>query len=96
MEEVGGDQSIETLGRPEPIMLLKLPIMILSNAPKFPLLCSNIPQLCPIMLQIYSYKLCLDCSIRVSNASMNILLACGDCSNRVYQSLTNLFFTMYL
>ena len=35
--------------RPEPIMLLKLPIMLLSNAPKISLLCSNYAQSCPIM-----------------------------------------------
>ena len=38
------------LSRPEPIMLLKLPIMLLSNAPKFSLLCPNYAPLCPIML----------------------------------------------
>ena len=27
--------------RPEPIMLFKLPIMLLSNAPKYSLLCPN-------------------------------------------------------
>ena len=27
-----------SMGRPEPIMLYKLPVMLLSNAPKFPLL----------------------------------------------------------
>ena len=36
--------------RPEPIMLLKLPIMLLSNAPNFSLLCPNYAPLCPIML----------------------------------------------
>ena len=36
--------------RPEPIMLFKLPIMLLSNAPKFSLLCPNYAPLCPIML----------------------------------------------
>ena len=38
------------LTRPEPIMLLKLPIMLLSNAPNFSLLCPNYAPLCPIML----------------------------------------------
>ena len=36
--------------KPEPIMLLKLPIMLLSNAPNFSLLCPNYAPLCPIML----------------------------------------------
>ena len=36
--------------RPEPIMLFKLPIMLLSNAPKFSLLCPNYAPVCPIML----------------------------------------------
>ena len=39
--------------RPEPIMLLKLPIMLLSIAPNFYLLCPNyapFAQLCPFML----------------------------------------------
>ena len=36
-------------GRPEPIMLLKLPIMLLGNAPKIFLLCSNYAQSCAIM-----------------------------------------------
>jgi len=40
--------------RPDPIMLLKLPIMLLSNDPKFCLLCSSYAQLCPIMPQICS------------------------------------------
>ena len=83
-------------------MFLKLPIMLLSIAPKFPLLCSNYA---PIMLSCvplcskYAHiKLCLDCSIRVPNASVNVLLECfislcGDCSTRVYQSSTNFFFT---
>ena len=35
-------------------MLLKLLIMLLSNAQKFPLLCSYYTQLCPIMPQICS------------------------------------------
>ena len=42
-------------------MLLKLPIMLLSIAPKFPLLCSK-------------YAHIKDCSIRVPNASVNVLL----------------------
>ena len=49
--------SLPVTTRPEPIMLLKLPIMLLSIAPKFPLLCSNYAQLCTIMLQIFSYKI---------------------------------------
>ena len=52
-------------------MLLKLPNMLLSNAPKFPLLCSNYVPLCSIYAHI---KLCLDCSIRVFNASVNVLI----------------------
>ena len=35
--------------RPEPIMLLKSPIMLLDNAPKISLLCFNYAQRCPIM-----------------------------------------------
>ena len=42
------------LTRPEPIMLLKLPIMLLSNAPNFSLLCPNYAPLCPIMLHYAS------------------------------------------
>ena len=38
--------------RPEPIMLFKLPIMLLSNAPKFSLLRPNYAQLWPIVLLI--------------------------------------------
>ena len=34
-----------------PIMLFKLPIMLLSNAPNFSLLCLNYAPFCPIMLQ---------------------------------------------
>ena len=41
---------------------------------QFLLLCSNYAQLCPIIFQICSYKMCLDCSIRVSNVSVNVLL----------------------
>ena len=42
--------------RPEPIMLLKLPIvMLLSNAPNFSLLCPNYAPLCPIMLRSINY-----------------------------------------
>ena len=41
---------VNTMPRPEPIMLLKLPIMLLSNAPNFSLLCPNYAPLCPIML----------------------------------------------
>ena len=40
--------------RLEPIMLLKLPIILLSNTPKFPLLYSNYAQLCLIMPQVCS------------------------------------------
>ena len=47
--------------RTEPIMLLKLPTMFFSNAPKFPLLCFNYAQLC---------------SIRAFNALVNVLLGC--------------------
>ena len=36
--------------RHAPIMLLKLPIMLLSNASNFSLLCSNYARLCSIML----------------------------------------------
>ena len=36
--------------RHEPIMLFKLPIMVLSIAPKFSLLCPNYAPLWPIML----------------------------------------------
>ena len=36
--------------RPEPIMLFKLPIMLLSIAPKNYLLCFNYASSCPIML----------------------------------------------
>ena len=68
------DSTLVAGSRPEPIMLLKLPIMLLSIAPNFPLLCSNYAQLCPIMLQIFSHKLCLDCSIRVFNTSVIVLL----------------------
>ena len=35
--------------RPEPIMVFKLPIKILSNASKFSLSCANYAPLCPIM-----------------------------------------------
>ena len=40
-----------------PIMLLKLPIMLWSNAPKFPLLCSNYAPLCSTIIQhfLFSY-----------------------------------------
>ena len=38
------------INRPEPIMLFKLPIMLLSNAPKCSLLCPNYAPLWPIML----------------------------------------------
>ena len=44
--------------RPEPIMLLNFPIMLLSNAPNFSQLCSTVrAQLCSIML----HKLLLAC-----------------------------------
>ena len=36
--------------RHKPIVLFKLPIMLLSIAPKFSLLCPNYAPLCPIML----------------------------------------------
>ena len=36
--------------RPEPIMLFKLHIMLLSNAPTFSLLCPNYAPLWPIIL----------------------------------------------
>ena len=36
--------------RSEPLMLFKLPIMLLSNAPKISLLCPSYAPLCPIML----------------------------------------------
>ena len=36
--------------RPGPIMLFKLPIILLSNAPKFSLLCPNYALLCLFML----------------------------------------------
>ena len=41
---------IQLNSRPGPIMLFKLPIMLLSNAPKFSLLCPNYALLWPIML----------------------------------------------
>ena len=41
--------------RPEPIMLLKLPIMLLSNAPKFSLLCHHYAPVYPIKLQKCCY-----------------------------------------
>ena len=44
------DIIVKVQTRPEPIMLFKLPIMLLSNAPKFSLLCPNYAPLCPIML----------------------------------------------
>ena len=44
-----GPLAYSASGRPEPIMLLKLPIMLLSNAPKISLLCSNYAQSCSIM-----------------------------------------------
>ena len=57
------------LYRPKPIMLFRLPIMLLSIAPKFSLLCSNYAPLCSIktwptdcFIRIY------DCSIRVSRS----------------------------
>ena len=34
--------------RPGPIILFKLPIILLNNAPKFSLLCPNYAPLCPI------------------------------------------------
>ena len=43
--------------RPERIMLFKLPIMLLSNAPKFSLLCPNYAPLCPIMLHKKDHEL---------------------------------------
>jgi len=42
-------QIVTSWVKPEPIMLLKLPIMLLSNAPKISLLCSNYAQICPSM-----------------------------------------------
>ena len=68
-------------------MLLKLPIMLLSNAPKISLLCSN------IMLRAVS--LCPkhftgECSIKVFNylneCFIGVFYLSGDCSIRVYQS----------
>ena len=73
------------LGRPEPIMLLKLPIMLLSNASKIFLSCSNYAQGCNIM-PWYNFK--VECSIRVFNCIniCSIRVSCfgGDCSIRVY------------
>ena len=82
--------------RPEPIMLFKLPIKLLSNAQNFPYYAPIIPSCVSLSSKFAHIKLCLDHSIRVSNASVNVLLAystCGDCSIRVYRSLTKLFFT---
>ena len=45
--------------RSEPIMLFTLPIMPLSNAPKFSLLCPNYAPLCPIMLHYMLHKMLL-------------------------------------
>ena len=54
------------------IMLLKLSIMLLSNVPNFPLSCSNYSH-CPLLCSKYApRKLCLDCSIRVSERSIRI------------------------
>ena len=44
------DDPIAIVDRPAPIMLFKLPIMLLSNVPKYSLLCPNYAPLCPIML----------------------------------------------
>ena len=66
--------------RPEPIMLLKLPIMLLSNASKISLLCSNYA---PIML--WAVSLCpkhastiLQLNAQLENliTLMNVLLEC--------------------
>ena len=43
------DIVIFTITSHAPIMLLKLPIMLLSNASNFSLLCSNYARLCSIM-----------------------------------------------
>ena len=42
--------------RPEPIMLFKSPVMLLNNALKFSLLCSNYALLYPIMLHKFSVQ----------------------------------------
>ena len=41
---------IDTIARPGPIMLFKLPIMLLSNVSNVSLLCPNYAPVCPIML----------------------------------------------
>ena len=52
-------------------MLLKLPIVLLSIAPKiFPAML----KLCPVVPHYAHIKLCLDSSIRVYNTSLNFLL----------------------
>ena len=58
-------QLMSLLIKPEPIMLLELPIMLLSNAPKISLLCSNYAQSCPIMPWICKYNFADEHSIRV-------------------------------
>ena len=77
---------------PEPIMLA---YYAFEHCSKIPMLYSNYAQLCPILLQICSFKLCLDCCIRVSTTSVDVLLGyfyiCSDCSVRVHQSLTIAF-----
>ena len=67
-------------------MILKLPIMLLSNALKFPLLYSNCDQLCPLCPSISISE----CSI------LSDISKCSDCFIRVYQvyqPLATLIFT---
>ena len=51
-------------------MLLKLPIMLSSNALKIPLLCSNYAQSCPIMPKTWKYH------FKQLEHFMNVLLEC--------------------
>ena len=83
-------------------MLFKLPITLLSNAPKFSALCPNCAPLCPIMLH-YALKLIklllpvpadkpvslatyISRQLRALHFDATSYLARLDCSIRVYQS----------
>jgi len=57
-------------------MLLKFPIMLLSNAPKISLLCSNYAQSCPLCPEHASTFLQLNTQLEYFITLMNVLLEC--------------------
>ena len=72
--------------RPEHVMHLKLPIMLLKSFSYYAPILLKCSPLCP---KYALAKLYFDCSIRVSGILMdNIITFCGDCYIRVSLTLT--------